>query len=137
MPADSNPVLQIPVEVRDLLWRIFGPGASPMRDKSAFHLIEPVIRKRSKLPRSQQNVCVAEIRRWFQSHDENHWLVAEMREPVAQAIVDGVGTDFSTDASVWAIASVDSPVILPLLRARWSTDDIRGFPTTNYRTAPW
>lgn len=127
MPTDSDSGLQIPVEVRDILWRIFGPGASPMSRKSAFHLIEPVIRKRSKLPRSQQSACVAEIRSWFQTHGDNHWLVADMREAVAQAIVEGVGTDFSSDAAIWAIAAVDSHVILPLLRARWSSGDIRAF----------
>ncbi len=126
MNAETNGSLNLPAEVRDLLWRIFGPGASPMRDVSAFELIETVISKRASLPRRQQTTHIAEIRGWFQTHDEHRWLAPEMREPVAQAIIDGVRADFSKTA-IWAIGAVDSEIVLPILKARWSEEEIDEF----------
>ena len=74
------------------------------------------------MPRRQQTAYIAEIRGWFQTHDDHRWLAAEMREPVAQGIVDGVGADFSKTA-IWAIGAVDSEVVLPILKTRWSEEE--------------
>ena len=126
MREDRMTMLNLPAQVRDLLWRIFGHGASPLSKKSAFDLIGDVISKRTSLPRRERIAAIAEIRGWFDSHEDHHWLAAEMREPVAQAIVERVGDDFENNA-VWAIAAVDTEFVLPLLKEQWSDDVIDKF----------
>ncbi len=126
MPADTNSASDPCPQVRDLVWRIFGAGASPMTRKSTFDLVEPVIVKRSSLPQHERNARIVEIRGWFQTHGERHWLKAEMRQSVAATILDGIGVDFS-DTAVWAVGSIDAEIVLPLVRARWSDEDVDAF----------
>ena len=127
MSESNTPSLNLPAPVLDVVWRIFGAGASPMSGRSTFDLIEPVIAKRTSLARRQQTACIAEIRQWFESFGDRHWLRAEMREPVAEAIMDGIGKSFS-DRAAWAVGSIDSEIVLRLLRARcWSDEEIEDF----------
>ena len=126
MPTDASSASNLCPQVRGLVWRIFGAGASPMKKSSTFDLIEPVLAKRSSLPQHERNAHIAEIRGWFDTHDDHHWLKTDMRQPVIQIILDGIGVDFS-DAAVWAVGSIDAEVVLPLLRTRWSDEDIDRF----------
>ena len=126
MSADTNSASDLCPQVRDLVWRIFGAGASPMTRESIFDLIQPVISKRSSLPQHERNACIAEIRGWFHTHNERHWLKAEMCQSVAETILDVIGTDFS-DTAVWAVGSIDAEIVLPLVRARWSDEDVEAF----------
>ena len=126
MSDDTNSPSNLCPQVRDLVWRIFGAGASPMTRKSTFDLIEPVIAKRSSLPQHERNTHIAEIRGWFHTHDDRHWLKSEMCQSVAESILDGIGGDFS-DMAVWAVGSIDAEIVLPLVRARWSDEDVDTF----------
>ena len=126
MLADTNSASDRCPQVRDLVWRIFGAGASPMTKKSTFDLIEPVIAKRSSLPQHERNARITEIRGWFHTHDERHWLKTDMCRSVAETILDGIGADFS-DTAVWAVGSIDAEIVLPLVRARWSDEDVDTF----------
>ena len=126
MSDDTNSPSNLCPQVRDLVWRIFGAGASPMTRKSTFDLIELVIAKRSSLPQHERNTHIAEILGWFHTHDERHWLKSEMCQSVAETILDGIGGDFS-DTAVWAVGSIDAEIVLPLVRARWSDEIVDTF----------
>ncbi len=126
MPTDPITSLDLPPQARELLWRIFGNGTSPVTLKSPYDLIEPVINKRASLPASEKTACIARIRGWFQAHGDSRWLASDLAKPVAQAIIDGVRDDLSRTA-IWAIGSIDFEVSQPLIRAHWSHDHIRRF----------
>lgn len=129
MPVDPNASLDLPPQVRGLLWRIFGNGASPVTPMSTYDLIEPVINKHASLPSREKSACIARIRQWFQTHGDNRWLASDLTKPVAQAIIDGVGLDF-TDTAIWAIGSIDIEISQPLVRAHWSNEHIGRFCAT-------
>ena len=129
MSTDSSASLNVPNEISECLWRIFGAGALPMNEESAYGLIERVIAKRTKLPTQQRDFFISEVRGWFQSYADKYWLSEEMHMPVANAILKGIGTDLSKKNAIWAIASMEPEIMCPMIREKWTRQTIELFCT--------
>ena len=108
-------------DAKAVVWQIFGEGASPLTGRSAYQSIEPVVR--THLNSSDADRCIGEIRGWFDSHGDRHWLKGEMREAVAAMILEGVGTA-PGEAETWAIGSIDAEVSTRVVPALWSSEQI-------------
>ena len=124
MPGGTSFNVPLTDEVRAIIWRIFGSGASPSSGKSTYELIEPVIRKR--VCSSQQDPAIFEIRGWFESTGSEWALKSDMSETVAMMILDGVGTDRSESAT-WAVGSIDGDLAARVICSRWQAKEIDSF----------
>ena len=89
---------------------------------STYELIEPIIRDYVVTPTEQDRV-ITEIRGWFEAQGERRWLKSEMGEPVAELIVEGIGTERSENAT-WAIGSIDVDRAVRIICSRWSSQEI-------------
>ena len=111
----------LPAEAKALIWRIFGAGESPLTRLSAYKLIEPIMIKH--LSSTNQDRAIAEIRGWFESHDDQRWLKPDMSESVAVLILEEVKTECS-ETAIWAIGSIDADLAARVIRSRWSSQEI-------------
>ena len=103
-------------EVRNVIWRIFGAGMSPLTDRSTIELIELVIRKR--VSRNEQDRAIAEIHSWFELIGNDWRLRADMTDPVAVMIIDGIGSDF-TETAVFAVGSIEGDSAVSIIGQNW------------------
>lgn len=117
--------VSLPAEAQANIWRIFGEGESPRNGRSAFDLIESVIRKHvsSSL---HQDWAISEIRGWFELIGNRRWLKPDMREPVADLIFEGVGSNRS-ETAIWAIGSIDRDLATRSIRSRWGSEETDSF----------
>ena len=120
----NNSIHNIPLsaEAKSIIWRIFGEGESPLKGKSTYELIEPIIRERIN-SRTEQNRAIAEIQGWFESQGDQQWLKSEMREPVADLILEGIKADRS-ETAIWAIGSIDADLAARIISSCWSLEEI-------------
>ena len=126
MVPRSTSTLNLSEQAKSVVWRIFGSGMSPHGNKSAFDLIEPIVRR--WVPEPEGTSAIAEIRSWFDAHGDNRWLRNDVRDDVAQVILDGVEGEFS-ERAVWAVGSIDDNRAAPLIRCQWSELRIDAFVT--------
>ena len=126
MVSRSTSTLNLSERAKSVVWHIFGSGMSPYGNKSAFDLIEPIVRR--WVPGPEGTSAIAEIRSWFDAHGDNHWLRNDVRDDVAQVILDGVEGEFS-ERAVWAVGSIDDNRAAPLIRCQWSELRIDAFVT--------
>ena len=124
MTVRSMQETSITDETRTVIWRIFAAGASPLTVRSPYELIAPVIRKH--LNSTDVELLIGEIRGWFDSHGDRHWLKPDMREAVAAMILEGVATAHG-EAQTWAVGSIDAEVATPIVRSLWSCEQIDSF----------
>ena len=124
MTSEATQEIFLSDEAKTVIWRIFGEGASPFKEKSSYELIEPVARKR--LPSNDMERSIVLIREWFESYGDKHWLKSHMREAVAELILKGVGTEFGEEA-IWAVGSIDAEVMIGVIRTLWSCEEIDAF----------
>ena len=122
MVSNSISSIFLPDEAKAVIWRIFGEGESPLKGWSTYELIEPIIRDYVVTPTEQDRV-ITEIRSWFESHEDPRWLKSDMGEPVAELIVEGMGTERSETAT-WAIGSIDVGLAVRIICSRWSSQEI-------------
>ena len=87
-------------------WRIFGGGESPLKGRSSYELIRPIIEHRVTV--ADQQRVMREIQVCFELHGNRYWLRPEMQERVAEAILDGIGPSHQSETAVWAIGSINS-----------------------------
>ena len=125
MAASIMTNLSLPDEAKAVIWRIFGAGASLLTERSTFDLIEPIIGKRASSPNRQVG-AINEIRSWFELIGERRSLKADMREPVAILILEGIGTDRS-ETAIWAVGSIEGDLAARIIRSRWRTEEINSF----------
>ena len=111
-------------ETRTVVWRIFAAGASPLTARSPYELIAPVINKH--LNSKDVELVIDEIRGWFESYGDRHWLKPDMREAVAAMILEGIGTAHE-EAQTWAVGSIDAEVATPIVQSLWSCEQIDSF----------
>ena len=130
MTSEATQEIFLSDEAKAVIWRIFGEGASPFKEKSSYELIEPVARKR--LPSNDMERSIALIREWFESYGDRHWLKSHMREAVAELILQGVGTEFVEEA-IWAVGSIDVEVMIDVIRTLWSCEEIDAFVESVFR----
>lgn len=124
MIRKNPPETSLPEEATAVVWRIFGEGASPLKGRSTYVLIKPAIRKH--VPSSKQDRAIAEIKGWFESYGDRHWLKSEMVEPVADLILEGMKNERS-DTAIWAVGSIEPDVAAPVIRTRWYPQEIDCF----------
>ena len=125
MTNDVTPVISLPDEAKAVIWRIVGPDASPLQKVTAFGLIEPVIRKYA--PSADLERVTKAIREWFHSYEHGPRLKAQMVEPVAVLILEGMRAERENTA-IWAVGSIDDVGLAThLMRGSWSPAEIDSF----------
>ena len=130
--TDKNATLSLPLVGRQVIWRIFGQGESPLIRKTSFDLIEPIVRKHIR--EDDQGLVISEIAECFEIQGDQRWLKQDMCVPVAVLILDGVRDAVSypneiadEDTVFWAIGSIDPNIAAPIIRSVWSPDRIEAF----------
>ena len=111
-------------EAKAVIWRIFGEGASPRTLRSAYQLIEPILRKR--LSSTAAESTIAAVRAWFETHGDRQWLKSEVNEAVATMVLEGIGTARG-ETAIWAVGSIDAEVTAQIIRSLWSPEEIGSF----------
>lgn len=125
MPAVDNACLRMSKQAREVAWRIFGAGASPLTGRSSYDLIRPLVK--GYVAATHRQTVIREIRGWFESHGKRHWLRPEVKEEVAVAIIEEIETTGSPWTGVWAVGSIDAELAASLIRSNWSTSAIDDF----------
>lgn len=125
MNAVDDACLQISKQAREVAWRIFGAGASPLTGRSSYDLMRPLVERYVAV--THRNTVIREIQRWFESHGNRHWFRPEVKEEVAAAIIEEIETTGSPWTGVWAVGSIDAELAANLIRSNWSTSAIDDF----------
>ena len=125
MTTNAMNDVSLPDEAKAVIWRIFGAGESPLTGRSTFDLIERVICKRVSSS-TQQDWAISTIRGWFETVGQQRWLRQDVREPVADLILEGIGADRS-ETAIWAIGSIDGSLVASIIRSRWKPEEIESF----------
>ncbi len=120
----------LPEEAKAVVWRIFGEGESPLKGRSTFSLIKPMIEKH--VPFHNQNSAIAEIRGWFESYGDRHWLKSEMGEQVAVLILEGMKSERS-ESAVWAVGSIEPDLAARIIRAGWRPQEFDSFVDATFK----
>lgn len=125
MPAVDNACLRMSKQAREVAWRIFGAGASPLTGRSSYDLIRPLVK--GYVVATHRHTVIREIQGWFESHGNRHWLRPEVKEEVAVAIIEEIETTGPPWTEVWAVGSIDAELAASLIRSNWSTSAIDDF----------
>ena len=118
------PQPSLPDQVKAVIWRMFGGGASPLNRSATHQLVRRVLKKHATS--AVLDRVSAEIGGWFESHAGQQRLRPEMREQVAALIIDGVRSERG-DIAVWAVGSIDADLAADLIRSRWTPAEIDSF----------
>ena len=121
MVTSDTSVLLLSEEARGVIWRIFGAGESPLKDRATNELIEPVIRKH--VYHNEQDRAIAEVHGWFEPYGSQRRLKPDMAEPVAQMILDGIGPDRSETAT-FAVGSINGDLAASIIGSNWPAKEI-------------
>ena len=114
-------------DVKAVVWRIFGHGASPLTEPSSYKLIKRVVAKRCEsIPPTQQRSDIAKIQGCFISEGDHVWLRPDRSECVAVLILEGIDI-VRRGTAVWAIGSIDAALAARLMRTHWPTEKIETF----------
>ena len=132
MANNSVSSIFLPDEAKAVIWRIFGEGESPLKGRSTYELIEPIIRNFVVSPIDQDR-AITEICGWFESHEDRQWLRSDMSESVAELIVEGIGTERSETAT-WAISSIEVGLAVGIIHSRWSSQEINSLVKAAHTT---
>ena len=132
MSADFGACPSLSDQAREVVCRIFGEGESPLKDRSSYELIGPMVKRHIAAP--DRNSVMREIQGWFESDGNRHWLRPEMQERVAVVILDGIGPADQSETAVWAIGSINAELAARKMRANWSASAIDGFVHATLRT---
>lgn len=124
---------QLPVEARQAIWRIFGNGLAPLKQRTWYELVAPVIR--NHLGKTDQaDRVIDEIRGWFDPEAQSNQLRPDMNDAVAEMIIEGIGAALEETAGIgnhdtafWAMGSVHPDIAAPLVNNAWCTDQIDAF----------
>ena len=122
----------LPNQAKDVVWRIFGEGESPLKGRSSYELIRPVVEYHVAV--ADQNTVMHEIQGWFESHGNRHWLRPEIQERVAEVILDGIGPAYQLETAVWAVGSINAELAASMIRSNWPAPAIDGFVHATLRT---
>ena len=125
MPAGFGADSSQRSQMGHVVWRIFGEGESPLKGRSSYQLIRPLVQHHVAV--ADRHSVIREIHGWFESHEDRNWLRPEMREQVATVIMDGVGPANQSETAVWAIGSINAELAASMLRSNWSASAIDGF----------
>ena len=131
--GNETSTIQLPAAAQQAIWRIFGNGLAPLKQRTRHELVEPVIQKQLGKT-GEADRAIAEIRSWFDPDGDPIRLRPEMSEPVAEIIIDGIREALSPttgignhDTAFWAMGSIRADVAAPIMRASWSPEQIDRF----------
>ena len=124
MATNGNSHFSLSAEAGNIIWRIFGEGASPLTGRPAYDLVQPIVKH--YLSSDDSHRSVDRIRGWFECSGDRHWLRHDMQESVAELILDGIGADRS-ETAVWAIGSIDVELAVRIVGPRWATTEVDSF----------
>ena len=133
MTSNAPPPIHLSVMAQQAIWRIFGNGLAPLKQATCRDLVEPIIQK--QLGKTEEaDRAIAEIRDWFDPDGDPNQLRPNMREPVAEIIIDGIREALSAttgtknhDTAFWAMGAIRSDLSAPMTRASWSSEQIDKF----------
>ena len=116
MACDGTPGLRLPDAAKAVVWRIFGSGESPLTGRTTYELIEPIIKR--YVAAADQDLAIAQICNWFESHGERRWLKSDMGEAVAALILEEVRSERS-ETAIWAVGSINADFAASYIRSCW------------------
>ena len=125
----------LPEVVSDVVWRIVGNIASPLKRETPRRLIEKTIRKYAEdLPLVVQDQAIAEVTEWFDFHQDKGWLKEEVQEAVGHLIVDGIKEALASrrrienrETAFCAIGSIEPDLMMKLIGECWSSEELTVF----------
>ncbi len=133
MTSKEPPTTLLPVAARQGIWRIFGNGLAPLKHRTCYDLVDPIIRRQIEKT-DEADRAIAEIRNWFDADGGPDQLRQKMREPVAELIIDGIKEALSSatgienhDTAFWATGSIHPDIAAPIMRTSWSPEQIDRF----------
>ena len=131
--SNEIPSNHLPVIAQQAIWRIIGNGLDPLKQATCRDLVEPVIQEQLR-ETDEADRAIAEIRSWFEPDGDPNQLRPDMREPVAEIIIDGIRKALSAttgienhDTAFWAMGSIRSDLSAPIMCASWSPKQIDRF----------
>ena len=119
-------------QAKAVIWRIFGEGETPLKGRSSYELIRPIVEHHVAV--ADRSRVMREIQGWFELQGNRHWLRPEMQDRVAAVILDGIGPADQSETAVWAIGSINAELAASLIRSNWSASEIDGFVHETLRT---
>ena len=125
----SRPFL--PDEAKAVIWQIFGEGESPLKKKSTFDLIIPIVKKHTCS--TDQDWAISEIRGWFESHGDHKCLKYDKNKPVAIMILEGIRNERG-ETAIWAVGSIEADLAARTIRSLWSVAEIDSFVECTLKT---
>lgn len=139
MSRDTN---ALPQELATIIWRIIGNDESPLKQETTSRLIERTIRKYARhVSLARQDQAIAAVHAWFEFHGEKGWLKEDMREAVAQHIVNGVRAILSSQAGIQnnetafcAVGSIEPDVALRIIGRSLSNEELDEFVGYSFKT---
>ena len=125
--------VQLPEDARQAIWRIFGNGLAPFKQRTCRDLVDPVIRNRLGKT-DEADRAIAEVHGWFDPDGGPNQLRPDISETVAELIIEGIGATLARtsgignyDTAFWAIGSIRPDVAAPIIRDSWSMEQIDTF----------
>jgi len=123
----------LPEAARQAIWRIFGNGLAPLKQRTWYELVDPIVRHRVGKT-DEANRAIDEIRGWFDPDAGANQLRPDMNDAVAEMIIEGIGVALegtagigNQDTAFWAMGSIHPDVAAPLIHTSWSTEQIDAF----------
>ena len=133
MTSNKAPTIQLPLEARQVIWRIFGDGLLPKKEQTWHDLVGPIIQSRLGKTHEADRV-IAEIQSWFDPDRGASQLRPDMSVPVAEMIIDGIGRTLSEttgvrnhDTAFWAMGSIGTDIATAIIRSSWRPKRIDAF----------
>ena len=133
MTDNKAPTIQLSLEARQVIWRIFGDGLVPKKKQTWHDLVGPIIQSRLGKTHEADRV-IAEIQSWFDLDCGASQLRPDMSVPVAEMIIDGIGRALSEttgvrnyDTAFWAMGSIGTDVAAAIIRSSWCPEQIDAF----------
>ncbi len=133
MPDDAAPTIELPADVGQAIWRIFGNGLAPLKEPTCYALASFIIRDQVG-EIEEAELIIDEIRSWFDPDGGPNHLREDMKEPVAEMIIDGIRVELSGtsgignhDTAFWAMGSINPDLAASIIRSSWSPEQMDSF----------
>ena len=133
MPGDEAPTIELPVGAVQAIWRIFGSGLAPLKEPTCYDLAAFIIRDQVGETDEAERI-IDEIRSWFDPDGGPNHLRQDMKEPVAEMIIDGIRVELSGtsgignhDTAFWAMGSINPDLAASIIRSSWSPEQMDSF----------
>jgi hypothetical protein len=133
MPGDDVPTIELTAKAVQAIWRIFGNGLAPLKEPTCQDLADPIIR--NQLGETEEaDRAIDTIRSWFDPDGGPNHLRQDMKEPVAEMIIDGIRVALSRtsgignhDTAFWAMGSIGTDIATAIIRSSWRPKRIDAF----------